>query len=91
MNGMYMILWILIGFLFMYIVGVIRGPSVWDRLLGMNLLSIKIVMIIAVFASFNNSAYILDFAIIYALFGFIGVIFVALFLLERTKSKKLED
>ena len=91
MNILYIVLWILVVFLFMYLLCVIRGPSVWDRLLGMNLLSIKIVMIIAVFASLNNTAYILDFAIIYALFGFIGVIFVALFLLERTKSKKLED
>jgi len=87
---MYLI-WTLAVFLIFYLITIIRGPSVWDRLLGMNLLSIKIVMIIAVFASNSSLTYLLDFAIIYALFGFIGVIFIALFLLERTKNKKAEE
>ncbi|MCL2857401.1 MAG: monovalent cation/H+ antiporter complex subunit F [Oscillospiraceae bacterium] len=43
---------------------------------------------IAVFASINGAGYILDFAIIYALSGFIGTIFVALFLMERQKGGK---
>ena len=81
---MYMF-WIMLVFLFLYIVRAAIGPSLWDRLLGMNLISTKIVMIIIVFASVNRIAYLLDFAIVYALFGFIGVIFISLFLSERTK------
>jgi len=84
------ILWVLIAFLFFYFARVILGPSIWDRLLGMNLISTKIVIIITVFASINTSAYMLDFAIIYSLFGFIGVIFTALYLLERAKQKEKE-
>jgi len=71
-----------------YLVRTIKGPSVWDRLLGMNLVSTKIITMIAVFASINGAGYILDFAIIYALSGFIGTIFVALFLMERQKGGK---
>ena len=89
MNTIY-ILWVLIAFLFFYFLRVILGPSIWDRLLGMNLISTKIVIIITVFASINKSAYMLDFAIIYSLFGFIGVIFTALYLLERAKQKEKE-
>jgi len=85
------IVWVLSVFLIVYLICIIRGPSVWDRLLGMNLLSIKIVMVIAVYASYSNITYLLDFAIIYALFGFIGVIFIALFVLERIKNKKTEE
>ena len=81
------ILWILLFYLFLYLIRVIMGPSIWDRLLGMNLISVKIILIIIVFASINNTAYILDFAIIYTLFGFIGVIFTANFLLERVKER----
>ena len=81
------ILWIMLIFLFLYLLRVLIGPSVWDRLLGMNLISVKIVMIIVVFASVSETAYILDFAIIYTLFGFIGVIFTALFIHERTKGR----
>ena len=85
------VLWILTGFLLLYFIRIIKGPSIWDRLLGMNLISTKIVIIIAVFASQSGTAYILDFAIIYSLFGFIGVIFMALFLLERGKNRRLEE
>jgi len=82
------ILWVLLACLVFYVVRTIKGPSVWDRLLGMNLIATKIIAMIVVFASIYESAYILDFAIIYALSGFIGTIFVALFLLERQKGGK---
>ena len=81
------ILWILLFYLFLYLVRVIMGPSIWDRLLGMNLISVKIILIIIMFASVHETAFILDFAIIYTLFGFIGVIFTANFLLERAKGR----
>ena len=84
---MYIILWILFGFLIAYIIRAVIGPSVWDRLLGMNLVATKIIVIIMVFASINDTAFLLDFAIIYALSGFIGTIFITLFLSERHKRK----
>ncbi|MCL2170718.1 MAG: monovalent cation/H+ antiporter complex subunit F [Defluviitaleaceae bacterium] len=87
-------LWVLLIFLFVYIIRVVRGPSIWDRVLGMSLISTKIILIIAVFASVSDSSNLLDFAIIYALSGFIGTIFVALFLYDRLmadKKKKEED
>ena len=80
------VLWIMSAYLLLYFVRAVRGPSIWDRLLGMNLISTKIIIIVIFFASVHETAYLLDFAIIYALFGFIGVIFVALFLLGRTKK-----
>jgi len=58
----------------------IRGPSIWDRLLGMQLVSTKIITIIIVYASVSNTAFMLDVAIIYTMFGFIGTIFVTLFI-----------
>ena len=80
------VLWIMSVYLLLYFVRAVRGPSIWDRLLGMNLISTKIIIIIIFFASVHETAYLLDFAIIYSLFGFIGVIFIALFLLERKKA-----
>ena len=82
------VLWIMMLYLFLYFVRVLMGPSIWDRLLGMNLISVKIILIIVVFASVNNISYLLDFAVIYTLFGFIGVIFTALFLLEKTEKRR---
>ena len=80
------LLWIMFVFLSLYIVRIVKGPSIWDRLLGLNLMSTKIVIIIIIFASLNETAYLLDFAIVYALLGFIGIFFTARFLLGRTKG-----
>ena len=84
------VLWIMLAYLLLYMIRVVMGPSVWDRLLGLNLIATKTVVIIIVFASINGTAFLLDFAIVYALFGFIGTIFIAFFLSEREKRKKRE-
>ena len=81
-------LWILFGYLFIYIGRLVKGPTIWDRLMVMNIVSTKIIIIIIIFASLNELAYLLDFAIIYALFGFIGTVFIALFLAGKSSRKK---
>ncbi|MCL2405229.1 MAG: monovalent cation/H+ antiporter complex subunit F [Defluviitaleaceae bacterium] len=84
---MYIILGIMLGLLTPYLIRVIIGPSVWDRLLGMNLIMSKTILIIILFASIFETTFLLDFAIIYALSGFIGTIFLALFLSRRDLQK----
>ena len=84
---MYYILWIMVGFLLFSVIKSVRGPSIWDRMLGMTLISTKVIIIIILFASLMDIYYILDFAIIYTLTGFIGTIFVASFIAERIKDK----
>jgi len=84
-------LWIqiaLIILMFVYIARIIEGPSIWNRLLGMNLISTKIILMIIAFASIHNTAYFLDFAIIYAVCGFIGTIFLANFMSDRVIADK---
>jgi multicomponent Na+:H+ antiporter subunit F len=56
----------------------IKGPALWDRLLMMSLASTKIILIVILFASLQETEFLLDYAIIYALSGFIGMIFIAL-------------
>ena len=80
------LLWIMFAFLSLYVVRIVKGPSIWDRLLGLNLISTKIVIIIIIFASLYETAYLLDFAIVYALLGFLGTIFTARFVLGRIKG-----
>ena len=82
------VMWIILVSLAAYTIRVIMGPSIWDRLLGMNLISTKIIIFIAVFASYSEMAYLLDYAIIYALSGFIGVIFIAFFFEQQRRKKK---
>ena len=82
------IFWALIGFLLLCFIRLVKGPTIWDRLLGMNVVATKIVVIIIVYASVNDTAFLLDFALIYALSGFIGTIYIALFFAERKKRRK---
>ena len=83
-----LILWIMFVLLALYSIRVIIGPSIWDRLLGLNLISTKVVVIIILFSSLTETAYLLDFAIVYILLGFISIFFTARFLLGRIMGGK---
>ena len=69
---------ILVALTSLSLIRVIIGPTIWDRLLGLNLITSKIIMLLVVLAYVVDKTYILDFAIIYALLGFIGVMFIAI-------------
>jgi multicomponent Na+:H+ antiporter subunit F len=74
---------ILFGLTLLTIGGIIRviiGPTIWDRLLGLNLISSKIIMSIIVFALIIQRTFLLDIAIVYALLGFIGSVLIARFI-----------
>lgn len=62
---------------------IVLGPTIWDRLLGLNLFSSKIIMLIVLVASAMEKSYLLDIAIVYVLLGFISIIFIALFIQRR--------
>ena len=85
---MHIILSIMFVLMAIFSIRTVKGPSVWDRLLGLYLISTKIIIIIIIYASINSTPFLLDFAIIYALSGFIGTIFMALFLSERKRKEK---
>ncbi|QUI22686.1 pH regulation protein F [Vallitalea pronyensis] len=56
-----------------------RGPTIWDRLLGLNLFSAKIILLILLLAIIYDLPYLMDIAIVYTLLGFIGIIFISRF------------
>lgn len=64
-------------------VRIVIGPTVWDRLLGMGLISSKIIVAIVVFAHMLQRSFLLDVAIIYSLLGFISSVLVARFIERR--------
>jgi len=88
---MHVFLGIMLGLLVPYFIRVIIGPSVWDRLLGLNLIASKIIMIIILYATITGMTFLLDFAIIYGLSGFIGTIFIAQFLSKSRIRERGED
>jgi multicomponent Na+:H+ antiporter subunit F len=60
------------------------GPSVFDRILAVNMFGTKAVLLISVFAFFSGRHDLLDIALLYSLLNFVGVI-AALRLVERGK------
>jgi len=88
MLSMNYVIWAMVLLMIIYIVRAVRGPSIWDRFLALMLTSAKIIIIIVIYASMVEISFLLDFAIIYALSGFIGTIFIALFLSDRKVGKK---
>ncbi len=55
------------------------GPTVYDRVLALNMFGTKTVLIIAVLGFLNGRPEFLDIALIYALMNFIGTIAVLKF------------
>lgn len=56
-----------------------RGPTVFDRILALNMFGTKTVLLIAVIGFLTGRPDFLDLAIVYALINFIGVIAVLRF------------
>jgi multicomponent Na+:H+ antiporter subunit F len=56
------------------LVRALLGPTVYDRILAVNMIGTKTVLLIAVFAFLSGRTDILDIALIYALINFIGVV-----------------
>jgi multicomponent Na+:H+ antiporter subunit F len=50
------------------------GPTIYDRILAVNMFGTKTVLLIAVFAFLSGRTDILDIALVYALINFIGVV-----------------
>lgn len=56
------------------LVRAILGPTVYDRILAVNIFGTKTVLLIAIMAFISGRLDVLDIALAYALINFIGVI-----------------
>lgn len=62
------------------LVRVLLGPTVYDRILAINLIGTKTVLLIAVLGFFSGRPDFLDLALTYALINFIGTVAVLKFM-----------
>lgn len=56
------------------IVRALLGPTVYDRILAVNMFGTKTVLLIAVIAFISGRTDVLDISLVYALINFIGVV-----------------
>lgn len=62
------------------------GPTIYDRLLAVNMFGTKTVLLLSVVAFLYGRPDFLDLALVYALINFIGVIAVLEFIRDRADS-----
>ncbi len=68
----------------------IRGPSVYDRVLAVNMFGTKTVLLLSVIAFLYGRPDFLDLALAYALINFIGVLAVLEFFRSRKERQERE-
>lgn len=65
----------------------LTGDSIWERLIGLNLIVIKIVLLITVYAVMVDSSAVLDISITYSIVGFVAMTLLSRFLLRGGRLK----
>lgn len=63
------------------------GPKLWDRILMLNLISAKVVLIIAIYAIYMDSLTLLDIAISYGIIGFLTMTLLSKFIMTGGREK----
>ena len=72
------------------LVRAILGPTVYDRVLSVNMFGTKTVLLLSVIACLGGRPDFLDLALAYALINFIGVLAVLEFFKSRADRRELE-
>ena len=72
------------------IIRALRGPSIYDRVLAVNMFGTKTVLLVAVVAFLFGRPDFLDLALAYALINFIGVLAVLEFFQSRDLRRSLD-
>lgn len=68
----------------------LRGPTVYDRVLSVNMFGTKTVLLLSVIAFLGGRPDFLDLALAYALINFIGVLAVLEFFRSRAARRSAE-
>ena len=80
-------LFILCMSIFVLLMFLIKGPTVWDRLISLNLMTLKMAMLIIAYAVFMESNVMLDIAMTYSIIGFLTVSMLSRFILKGGRLK----
>ncbi len=70
------------------LVRALLGPSVYDRVLAVNVFGTKTVLLLSVMAFLNGRPDFLDLALAYALINMVGILAVLVFFQSRSSAKE---
>ena len=66
----------------------VKGPDAADRIVALDLISILIVALVAIYSTYSREISFLDVAIAYALIAFLGTVALARFLMRSSRSSQ---
>ena len=75
-----LVIMILLLCVIMAIIRVIKGPTVPDRIVGLDTINTIIIVSMVVFGAAYNEVIYIDVAIVYAILSFISTLFIAKYL-----------
>ncbi len=62
---------------------VVKGPTAVDRMIGLNIISAQVLAILVLLAVEGKNAVYLDVALVYDIFGFVGILAITKYLSRR--------
>ena len=75
------------GAMLFALIRLILGPTTWDRLLALNLVSAKTILLIALYAVYTERPVLLDISLSAGIIGFLTITLFAKFILAGGRSK----
>lgn len=73
--------------MFVSLIRMIIGPTIWERLLALNLISAKTLLLLSVHAIYKQKIILLDIAFIYGIIGFLTIILLSKLILTGGREK----
>ncbi len=80
------VLWFFLGSLVLGLVRLVIGPSTADRLVGLNLVAGQVLSLLVLLTVKEDVALYLDVALVYDIFGFLGILAVVKYFTKRRAS-----
>ena len=85
----FFVLTTLVTLMLVYLYRVVRGPSIYDRVLGLNRISTKAIVVLLVIGTmFERVDMFVDISTGYALLNLVGALAIAKFLEEQEAQEK---
>lgn len=72
---------------FAVIINLFTGKTIWEKLLSFNLITVKAVLLISVYAVYKSNPMLLDVGLSYGIIGFLTVIIITRFVIKGARQK----
>ncbi|MFP4187220.1 MAG: monovalent cation/H+ antiporter complex subunit F [Acholeplasmataceae bacterium] len=65
----------------------LKGPTIWDRILMLNLISANVIIFLTIYAMIEDNVILLDIAISYGIIGFLTMTLLSKFIMTGGREK----